>query len=188
MRDKPVWHVFKFIPDAKIWACLGEDPKHIQICRWNELPHWLFCLYCKLLAFSPHLLASTYSANKVFVLLLLVEIQLGEWVLPCHPHCWFSNQHSSFSFKTAGFCPYGRSYEVLLGRVHIVPEGGFDQHFFSLLSSPCLAYINLGNVTRVRSVYFPYNILPFCSWFFLKMLMYKLLFLHGGDNVFFLFC
>lgn len=78
---------FRFIPDARIWACLGEDPKHIQICRWNELPPQLFCLYCKWLAFSPHLLASMYSANKVFVLLLLVELQLGERVLPCHPHC-----------------------------------------------------------------------------------------------------
>lgn len=54
--------------------------------------------------------------------------------LPCHPHCQLSNQHSSFPFKTAGFCPYGRSYEVLLGKVHFVPEGGFDQHFFSFLS------------------------------------------------------
>lgn len=77
----------KLIPDARIWACLGEEPKHIQICRWNELPPWLFCLYCKWLAFSPHLLANMYSANKVFVLLLLVELQLGERIFPCHPHC-----------------------------------------------------------------------------------------------------
>lgn len=81
-KDKPVQHAFylsfKFIPDARICDCLGEDPKHIQICSWNELPPWLVCLYCKWLAFSPHLLASMYSANKVFVLLLLVELQLRE--------------------------------------------------------------------------------------------------------------
>lgn len=70
-----------------------------------------------------------------------------------------------------------------------MPEGGFDQHFFSFLSRPCLEYISFGNVARLRSVYFSfYNILPFCFWFLLEMLMYKLLFLHGRDNVFLLFC
>lgn len=89
-KDKPVQHAFylsfKFVPDARICDCLGEDPKLTEICRWNELPAWLVCLYCKRLAFSPHLLASTYSDNKVFVLLLLVEIQLREKVLPPLPH------------------------------------------------------------------------------------------------------
>lgn len=90
-KDKPVqcafYLSFKFIPDARICDCLGEDPKYIQICRWNELPPWLVCLYCKWLAFSPHLLASMYSANKGFVLRFLVELQLREKVLPPLPPC-----------------------------------------------------------------------------------------------------
>lgn len=104
-----------------------EKIQNIRISRWNQLPPWLVCLYCKWLAFSPHLLASMYFANESLCCIALVELQLKEKVLsPPFIIGSFPIGGPTSPLKPLWFLPIWWKLWGAVGQTIFVTEGGFD--------------------------------------------------------------